>query len=76
MIWIVIIGIIILLIASPVARCAVSHPIQVPVNAIVDLFHYIRYRKWNESSVYGIFQEEYWNELPFNILLLLASIVM
>ena len=28
------------------------------------------------SSVYGIFQEEYWNELPFNILLLLASIVM
>ncbi len=50
MIWIVIIGIIILLIASPVARCAFSHPFWTIGYFFADLYVYFRYKKYNECK--------------------------
>lgn len=50
MIWIVLIGVIILLIASPVFRCAVSHPFWTIGYFFVDLYVYIRYKKYNECK--------------------------
>lgn len=47
----VVVFIIILLVAfivSPVVRCAVCHPIQVVVNAVIDIYEYIRYFKFND----------------------------
>lgn len=50
MIVIFIILLIILLLASPVFRCALLHLPSVVVNGICDLYEYFRYRKYNECS--------------------------
>lgn len=47
MIAIVLIAVIILLIFSSTARCAVRHPIKVVRNGIVDLYFYIRHKEYN-----------------------------
>lgn len=44
------IGFIVLCILFPVFRCAVTHPVKTVVNAVVDLYYYIKYHKWNECA--------------------------
>lgn len=73
MIWIVIIGFIIALIASPVFRCGFSHPFWTVGYALVDAFNYIRYRKWNECPTgeilgfVGLFSKGKTLSLVYNI---------
>lgn len=41
-------GVFILLVCSPVARCAAMHPVLAVRNAAADFIRYVRYRKWRE----------------------------
>ena len=50
MILLLLIGIIILLIASPVARCAFSHPFLTIGYFFADLYVYFRYKKYNDCK--------------------------
>lgn len=52
MILLVIIGVIMILIASPMIRCGVSHPILVPFYAVKDTYEYFWYKKYNDCP-YG-----------------------
>lgn len=40
---------IVILVLSPTIRCAVFNPIKTIKNAVVDLYYYIKYKKWNEA---------------------------
>ena len=49
--WIIILVVIaLLLLCSPVLRCAVAHPLKTIGYATSDLINYIRYAKWNECQ--------------------------
>lgn len=51
--WILLVaGFLICCAIFPVFRCAVTHPVSVVVNGVVDGFYYIRRRGWNAAS-YG-----------------------
>lgn len=39
-----------ILACCPTIRCAVSHPISLCRYAVVDLYHYIKYQRWNECQ--------------------------
>lgn len=45
---IILIGVGLVLALCPTVRCAVFHPVKLLRYGTVDLFHYLKYRKWNE----------------------------
>lgn len=47
MVWIVLIGVTFFLLISPVARCAVTHPVSVPVNGLHDLYLFVTHREYD-----------------------------
>lgn len=49
-----VIAFIILFIVFPLVRCIVKNIHLIPIYSIVDVFDYIRYKKWKEFNFYGI----------------------
>lgn len=52
--WVIIIALVVVLLISPLVRCIVSNIHLVGIYSVIDLFNYIRYKKWEEFSLYGI----------------------
>lgn len=52
MIYIVLFILIFICIISPTFRCALFHPFKTIINAVIDIYKYFKYKKWNEAE-YG-----------------------
>lgn len=50
MIWIVLLAVTVALLFSPVLRCAVSHPVAVPVNSLHDLYIWLTHREYDRCQ--------------------------